>query len=133
MKREQKAIGEPNLAPVEGALRATGTGAREAQKNRRWSAKRKREAVLRLLRGEDLEVLSRELSVSAAKLSRWREDFLAGGEAQLKVRSFLAKDREIRDLQRKLGELTMEVELLREKALRLEERAPNFPWRRSKR
>ena len=133
MKREQKAIGEPNLALVEGALRATGTGAREVQKNRRWSAKRKREAVLRLLRGEDLEVLSRELSVSAAKLSRWREDFLAGGEAQLKVRSFLAKDREIRDLQRKLGELTMEVELLREKALRLEERAPNFPWRRSKR
>ena len=35
----------------------------------RFSAKRKTEAVLRLLRGEDLEALSRELGVTAATLS----------------------------------------------------------------
>ena len=133
MRKNQGAFEQPNPAPVEGARRATGTGAGETQKNRRWSAKRKRDAVLRLLRGEDLETLSRELNVSAAKLSRWRDDFLAGGEAQLKVRPSLAKDREIRELHRKLGELTMEVELLREKARKLEERAPDFPWRRSRR
>jgi transposase-like protein len=52
----------------------------------RWSAKAKREAVLRLLRGEDLDTLSRELRLSAAKLSQWRDAFLASGEAGLKVR-----------------------------------------------
>ena len=40
------------------------------------SAKRKQSAVLRLLRGEDLELLSRELSVPAAELSAWRDAFL---------------------------------------------------------
>ena len=45
----------------------------------RFSARRKTEAVLRLLRGEDLELLSRELGVTAATLAGWRDDFLAGG------------------------------------------------------
>ena len=124
--------------PADGARRATGAGsgvapAKNDNKVRRWSAKRKRDVVLRLLRGDDLELLSRELRVTAALLSQWRDDFLAGGEAQLKARSSNARDREIRELQRKLGELTMENELLREKARRLEERAPGFPWRRSRR
>lgn len=124
----------PDAASAEGARRATGAGADRADKEvRRWSAKRKRDAVLRLLRGEDLETLSRQLGVTAARLSEWREDFLAGGEAQLKARAAMARDREIRELQRKLGEITMENELLREKARRLEERAPGFPWRRSNR
>src|SRR5207244_334648 len=53
----------------------------------RWSAKRKTAAaVLRLLRGEDIESLSRELGVTAATLSGWRDQFLAGGEANLKAR-----------------------------------------------
>jgi transposase-like protein len=38
----------------------------------RFSAKRKTAAVLRLLRGEDLELISRELGVTAATLSEWR-------------------------------------------------------------
>ena len=46
----------------------------------RMSRQRKRIAVLRLLRGEDLELISRELGVTAATLSSWRDDFLAGGE-----------------------------------------------------
>src|SRR3954447_19806718 len=50
------------------------------------SAGRKREAVLRLLRGEDLELVSRELGVTAAELSGWREAFLAAGEVSLKSR-----------------------------------------------
>ncbi|WP_233612357.1 transposase, partial [Corallococcus sp. AB045] len=44
----------------------------------RFSAKRKKEAVLRLLKGEELDALSRELGVTAALLSEWREKFLAG-------------------------------------------------------
>jgi hypothetical protein len=37
--------------------------------------------VLRLLRGEDLETVSRGLGVTAATLSGWRDAFLAAGEA----------------------------------------------------
>ena len=44
------------------------------------SAKRKQSAVLRLLRGENQELVSRELGVTAAELGAWRGAFLAAGE-----------------------------------------------------
>src|SRR5215471_19245795 len=47
----------------------------------RMSRQRKRDAVLRLLRGEDLETVSRALGVTAATLTTWRDSFLAAGEA----------------------------------------------------
>ncbi len=46
----------------------------------RMSRQRKRDAVLRLLRGEDLETLSRTLGVTAATLSGWRDTFLSAGD-----------------------------------------------------
>ena len=78
----------------------------------RFSARRKTETVLRLLRGEDLELLSRELGVTAATLSAWRDDFLAGGQAALKSRPADDRDDEIARLRAKVGELTMDNELL---------------------
>src|SRR3954447_16358129 len=39
------------------------------ERRRRMSARRKQDAVLKLLRGEDLELLSRQLGVTAADLS----------------------------------------------------------------
>ncbi len=42
--------------------------------------------VVELLRGEDLESLSRKYAVTAATLPAWRDAFLAGGEAGLKIR-----------------------------------------------
>jgi transposase-like protein len=42
----------------------------------RWSAGKKMDAVLRLLRGEPLDMLSRELRVQAHRLAAWRDDFL---------------------------------------------------------
>src|SRR5512132_1887071 len=51
----------------------------------RWSAGKKTDAVLRLLRGEPLEVLSRELGVEAHRLAAWRDDFLEGGKEALKA------------------------------------------------
>ncbi len=47
----------------------------------RMSRWRKRDAVLRPLRGEDLETASRPLGVTAAALTAWRDTFLAAGEA----------------------------------------------------
>ena len=45
--------------------------------------------MLRLLRGEDLELLSRELGVVASTLSLWREEFLAAGQAALKGKTVI--------------------------------------------
>ena len=55
-------------AAAEGARRATGAAAERDGKGR-FSARRKRETVLRLLRGEDLESVSRELGITAARAS----------------------------------------------------------------
>jgi len=41
----------------------------------RFSSRRKTAAVLRLLRGEDLELVPRVLGVTAATLSGWHDDF----------------------------------------------------------
>lgn len=97
---------------------------RPAPERGRWSANRKTDAVLRLLRGEELDALSRELGVTAATLSTWRDQFLAGGQANLKSRDVDADDDEKQRLQAKIGEITMENELLRERARRLERDLP---------
>ena len=78
----------------------------------RFSAKRKREAVLRLLRGEDLDLVSRELGVNGATLSSWRERFLESGLEGLRTRARDERDTQIEALQRKVGEITMANELL---------------------
>ena len=52
----------------------------------RWSAARKREVVLRLLRGESVEALSRELGVEIYRLEKWRDKGLSGIDAALKER-----------------------------------------------
>jgi hypothetical protein len=93
-------------------------------RRRRMSAKRKQGAVLRLLRGEDLELLSRELGVTAAELTAWRDAFLAAGEAALKTRPADGGDAEIGRLKAKVGELTMANELLDAKIDRLETHRP---------
>ena len=118
------------------AVVAKRAGASEATTTRRgrFSAPRKAHAVLRLLRGEDLEVLSWDLGVIAGTLSLWREQFLTAGQAALKGKSGQADPREeqIGGLKRKVGELTMDNELLREKSDRLEAGFPLAP-RRSRR
>ena len=53
----------------------------------RWSAGRKREVVLRLLRAEPMELLSRELGVEIFRLDEWRNKALAGIDAALKQRN----------------------------------------------
>lgn len=97
----------------------------------RFSSKRKMDTVLRLLRGEELDALSRELGVTAATLSTWRDDFLAGGQANLKSRSAEPADDEARELKTLIGELTIDNECLRALLRKHEERDP-LAQRRSK-
>ena len=95
---------------VEGqrAERAAG-GKREV----RWSVRRKEEVVLRLLRGESLDLLARESGQPAGRISAWREDFLAAGREGLKARSRPVEDRELGEAQRKIGELSMDLDIAR--------------------
>ena len=97
----------------------------------RWSSRRKTEVVLRALRGEDLDALSREVGVTAGTIAQWREHFLASGQAGLKSRVADERDDELGRLRAKVGELTMENELLRERARRAEGDGP-FGRRRSR-
>ena len=107
---------------------ASGAPARE----RRMTARRKQEAVLRVLRGEPLETLARELRVTVAELSGWRDAFLEAGAARLKSRPRDDRDDRIAQLQAKLGAVTMDNELLYEKVARLEDGRP-LGRRRSRR
>ncbi len=72
-----------------------GGGKPAAPRKRRMSAQRKQEAVLRVLRGEDLELVSREFGTTAADLSGWRDIFLQAGAASLKSRPEEFKRKEI--------------------------------------
>src|SRR4051794_26894787 len=63
------------------AQQPPGSGAVALGRGGRMSRQRKSAAVLRLLRGEDLETVSRELGVTAATLTGWHDAFLAAGEA----------------------------------------------------
>jgi len=98
----------------------------------RMSRQRKRDAVLRLLRGEDLETLSRALGVTAATLSSWRDTFLSAGEASLTTRPLDAGELESDRLKARLGEMLLERELLEAKVAALEGGRP-LVRRRSRR
>jgi Transposase len=98
--------------PAQGARRATGEGSNNGwQKPQRFSARQKTEVVLRLLRGEALDMVSRELGIPAARLTTWREAFLEAGQDALKKPPLANHDRELARLRQKLGEATMEIEL----------------------
>ena len=90
----------------------------------RFSVGRKRAVVLRLLRGEDLESVSRAWGITAARASHWRDQLLAAGQAGLKSRTPDARDEDHRRLQAKIGELLMETELLYAKVDQLEAGVP---------
>src|SRR5919202_4762239 len=115
-----------------GAQRPPESGGAAPGRGGRMSRQRKIAAVLRLLRGEDLELVSRSLGVTAATLSGWRDEFLAGGEAALATKPTDAKAFEAQRLKAKLGELMLERELLAEKIARLEAGGP-LARRRSRR
>lgn len=88
--------------------------------------------VARLLRGEPLELVAREANVSIARLSEWRERALAGAATALKERERDDRDDEIARLKSKVGEITMDNELLYSKIEGLEGKRP-LAHRRSRR
>ena len=99
----REAIGRPK-SPWGGRSWAIGPGST-------LDAARKREVVLRILRGEPLELLSRELGVELYRLEKWRDAALAGMEETLKARNGDPLKSELDNAMKRLGELPMENEL----------------------
>ena len=90
-----------------------GAGGGPLAPGQRWSLSRKREVVLRLLRGEAAEGLSRELGVPLYKLERWRQKAESALDDALKERETDAGTGELATAMQRIGELSMENEMLR--------------------
>jgi transposase len=104
------------LSPGQGSPAAQGgAGLGPLAPGQRWSAVRKREVVLRLMRGEAAELLSRELGLPLFKLEQWRQKAEAALESALKEREADPADGQLAAAMQRIGELTMENELLRAK------------------
>lgn len=135
MKHEERVKKEVSPVESEGARRATGgsTGGGAPvgplAAGQRWSPGRKREVVLRLLRGESIEALSRELAVERYRLERWKERALRAVDASLRERGAEPVEVELAEAHKRIGELSMKIELLEARC----KTAGPLPWRRSRR
>lgn len=111
--------GERAAAP-EGARRATVRAAAAGDESaahivgQRWNRNRKKEVVLRLLRGESLDALSREIGVEICRLKEWREQALAGLGGGLRAQKSNPAELRLAEAHKRLGEALMDNELLRE-------------------
>ena len=104
------------LSPGQGTPPAkNGAALGRLEPGQRWSAARKREVVLRLMRGESAELLSRELGLPVFKLEQWRQKAEAALEGALKEREADPADGQLAAAMQRVGELMMENELLRAK------------------
>ncbi len=81
----------------------------------RFSVKRKSSVVIRLLRGEDVETVSREIKVPVHEIIEWREMFVRGGQESLKSRPGDPTEKALLDARAKIGELMMKLELFEKK------------------
>jgi transposase len=119
MDKQQTADPRPGVAerPQESGAAAPGRGGR-------MSRQRKTAAMLRLLRGEDLETVTRSLGVTAATLSGWRDAFLAAGDAALTTKPVSSEELQSKRLKAKLGAALIERDVLHEKIAILEANRP---------
>src|ERR1700751_2600992 len=119
MDKQQTADQRPGDAerPQESGAAAPGRGGR-------LSRQRETAVVLRLLRGEDLETVSRSLGVTAATLSAWGDGVLTAGEAALTTKPAAGEALESDRLKAKLGAALIERDLLQEKMAILEANRP---------
>ena len=95
----------------------------------RWSVQRKADLVVRLLRGEALDGVSRESQVPAHELEAWRRVFLEHGMRGLKSRGE-PEERELTLARAKIGELMMRLELAE---YLIEKKGFAEEWKRSRR
>jgi hypothetical protein len=104
----------------------TAPGAAAEDLPERWSVQRKTELVVRLLRGEDLDAVSRESHVPAHELQRWQRIFMDQGKRRLRTKTE-PEERELTLARAKIGELVMRLELAEDL---IEKRGFTDEWKR---
>ncbi len=82
---------------------------------KRLGANQKQDVVLRLLRGEGIEELSREMKISVGDLTKWQKDFLRAGQEGLKSRKVDPLQKDLDKAEQTIGRLTMKLELYKKK------------------
>lgn len=84
----------------------------------RWTAKRRAALVVEILRGDtSSQEAARQHGLTVAEIEQWKERFLAGAENALRSRPLNEeemKDREIKRLKQKVGDLVMDIDILKE-------------------
>jgi len=84
----------------------------------RWTSKRRAALVLSILKGEtSVQEAARKHGLTVAEIEDWRERFLLAAENALRSRpkdEEALKDERIKKLERKIGELVLDMDILRE-------------------
>jgi transposase-like protein len=92
----------------------------EPEEVRRWTAKRRSSLVLSILRGEtSVPEAARQHGLTVAEIEEWKERFLSGAENALRSKPLdeeALKEAEIKRLKQKVGELVMDIDILKEVA-----------------
>lgn len=90
----------------------------EQEKTQRWTAKRRAVLVIEILRGDtSIQEAARQHGLTGAEIEQWKERFLAGAENALRSRPLdeeEMKDRAIKRLKQKIGDLVMDIDILKE-------------------
>jgi len=120
----RKKVRQPTTPPAGEPAASVG-----AESPERWSIQRKTELILRLLRGEALDAVSRESQIPAHELESWKRVFLDSGGRGLKTRTE-PEERELTLARAKIGELMMRLELAEHL---IEKRGLTDEWKRSRR
>jgi transposase-like protein len=87
---------------------------------KRWTTKRRSALVLEILRGDTTAAeAARKHGLTVAEVEDWKERFLSGAENALRSKPLdeeAQKDAEIKRLKQKVGELVMDMDILKEAA-----------------
>ena len=91
---------------------------RDPEGVQRWTAKRRAALVVSILRGEtSVAEAAREHGLTVAEVEDWKERALLGAENALRARpkdDEALKDEQIKKLKQKIGEMTMDIDIMKE-------------------
>jgi len=90
----------------------------EGNSAQRWTAKRRLALVLQILKGEtSLAEAARSHGLTVGEIEDWRDKFILGAENALRSKpkdEEALKDEQIKRLKQKVGELVLDLDILKE-------------------
>ncbi len=90
----------------------------KGQETQRWTAKRRTALVVSIVKGEtSVAEAARKHGLTMAEVEDWKDRFLLAGENSIRSRpkeEEALKDEQIKKLKQKVGELVLDMDILRE-------------------